>query len=593
VKHRRQRRARHRRTSLLRDHSLAGRASRALGWSVGSTVLSKISLFGVGIVLARLLGPHAFGTYAVAYVALLALLNFNDLGVSLAIVRWPGDPAKIIPTVTTLSVLGSVLIFAGCFFVAPVYAAAMGASSATGVVRVLALAVLSDAFTNVPAAVLQRTFRQGKRTIADQVNVWLGTAVTIALAWHGFGPMSLAVGRVAGCVASAVLLVAFAPESLRLGFDRTQARALLRFGLPLAGANVVAFAVGTADQLVVGRVLGTVALGFYVLALNIASWPIAFFSQPLRTVGPAVFARIKGDGAALGSTFVSAAGLLCAVSLPFCLSISGSARPLISVVYGIRWLPAARPLIWLAVLAAVQVFFFLAYDLFVVLARARFLLVSQLLWLGALVPALAAGGRADGLSGAALAELAVAAVLILPLYVAQLSKAGIRFGDLAAHLRLPFAGGLITGLVAAAGAVALGAVPALAVSGIAAGLILGVLAHRLGPGLAKLRHHGAESAGLGSHGRARPGPDPNGAMLTATMTLPVDPFPAGPGSGSQNPYHTVLRDICSYPQSALDPAATSPLYRLTVAELGWDPAMAARVRAVAGPADAPASEGTA
>jgi O-antigen/teichoic acid export membrane protein len=166
-------------------NSLTGRASRALGWSFGSTLLNKVSTFGIGVMLARLLGPHAFGTYAVAYVAMFALLNFNELGVSLAIVRWPGDPRDIIPTVTTISLTVSVVIYAGCFFGAPAYASAMGAPAATTVIRVLAILVLSDGFTNTPAAILQRNFRQGQRTIADQVNLWLGTGVTVALAWSG------------------------------------------------------------------------------------------------------------------------------------------------------------------------------------------------------------------------------------------------------------------------------------------------------------------------------------------------------------------------------------------------------------------------
>ena len=81
--------------------------------------------------LARLLGPHAFGTFAVALVALLAVLSFNELGVSLAIVRWQSDPAEIAPTVTTLSLVSSIIIYIGCFFGAPAFASAMGAPAAT------------------------------------------------------------------------------------------------------------------------------------------------------------------------------------------------------------------------------------------------------------------------------------------------------------------------------------------------------------------------------------------------------------------------------------------------------------------------------
>ena len=79
-------------------------AGRALAWSLTNTMVGRVGTVAIGVVLARILGPDEFGTYAVAFVALIALLSFNELGVSLAIVRWPGHPATIAPTVTTISV---------------------------------------------------------------------------------------------------------------------------------------------------------------------------------------------------------------------------------------------------------------------------------------------------------------------------------------------------------------------------------------------------------------------------------------------------------------------------------------------------------
>ena len=113
-----------------------------------------------------------------------------------------------------------------------------------------------DGLVCTPVGLLDRSFRQDRRMIADQVNGWLGALVSIGLAWAGLGAMSLAVGRIAGAVAGAVLYLAFSPEPLRFGFDRARARALLRYGMPLAGSTVVVFAVTNVDQLVVGHMLG-------------------------------------------------------------------------------------------------------------------------------------------------------------------------------------------------------------------------------------------------------------------------------------------------------------------------------------------------
>lgn len=196
--------------------------------------MTRLGTIGIGIALARLLGPAEFGTYAVAFVALIAVLSFNELGVSLAIVRWPGDPKAIAATVTTISTGCSVILFAATYFAAPYFASAMGNPAATDVVRVMAACIVLNGLVATPAALLQRYFRQGQRMAVDQVNVWLGAGVSLALVIAGMGAMSLAVGRVAASVVSGILFVAFSPLPFRFGFSAKSAKELLLFGLPLA-----------------------------------------------------------------------------------------------------------------------------------------------------------------------------------------------------------------------------------------------------------------------------------------------------------------------------------------------------------------------
>jgi O-antigen/teichoic acid export membrane protein len=485
--------------SLADKNTLVGRASRAVGWSFASNATARLGTVAIGIALARLLGPHQFGTYAVAYVALIAVLSFNELGVSLAIVRWPGEPSEITPTIATVSVSSSVALYVGCFIGAPAYAAAMGAPQAASVIRVLALNVIIDGVTSAPAALLQRQFRQDKKMLADQINCWLGAAITILLAWYGLGAMSLAIGRMAGCLVGGIPLVVFAPEGLRLGWNRAKARALFGFGLPLAGSSLVVFAVTNVDQIVVGRILGPTALGYYVLAFNLSGWPNTMFSQPVRAVAPAAFARVQHNRAAMATGFLSVVGLLCAVALPVCALLSGSAVPLIGFVYGSHWLPAAQALIWLALLAGLRIFFELVYDFFVVLARSRVVLTVQVVWLIALIPALIVGARTDGIFGAALAGFLVAASVVLSWYIVELNSVGIRPLALGSRLWLPLLGAALAGLSAVgATRIAPGDLTACLIAGLATMLIIGLLVHRMRPELALIRRSGSEVTPAGN-----------------------------------------------------------------------------------------------
>ncbi|MDO3704291.1 oligosaccharide flippase family protein [Micromonospora sp. C28SCA-DRY-2] len=459
---------------------LFAKASRALGWSLASTVVNRLSTLAIGVALARILGPDAFGTFAVALVVLLAVLSFNELGVSLAIVRWPGEPREIAPTVATLSVLTSTLVYAGLYLGAPLLARTLGDPGSTAVIRVLGLSVVVSGLVATPVALLQRAFRQDRKTVADLVTNWTSALASIGLALAGNGAMSLAFGQLAGSLAGAALFLVFAPQGLRFGFDPAKARALLRFGLPLAGSSIVVFATTNLDRVVVGATLGPTALGYYVLALQLASWPVTVFSQPVRAVVPAALARLQDDPPALRRSFLSAAGLLGSVTLPACLLLAAAADALIRFLYGDAWQPAAGVLLWLGPLAALRILFELCYDYFVVLADTRVVLTVQVAWFVVLLPALYAAGVLGGLQAAAAVQFAVALLVILPLYLLALRRSGIPSLPVAARLAPPLVGAVAVAavalLVARVGAVDL---VVLAVAGVAALATIGVLGFRL------------------------------------------------------------------------------------------------------------------
>ncbi|MEV6811674.1 oligosaccharide flippase family protein [Micromonospora sp. NPDC051296] len=456
------------------------RASRALGWSMASTIISRLSTLAIGIALARILGPDAFGTFAVALVVLLAVLSFNELGVSLAIVRWPGDPREIAPTVATLSVLTSTLVYSALYLGAPLLARALGDPGSTTVIRVLGLSVIVSGLVATPVALLQRAFRQDRKTVADLVTNWTSALASIGLALAGNGAMSLAIGQLAGSLAGAVLFIAFAPQGLRFGFDPAKARALLQFGLPLAGSSIVVFATTNLDRVVVGATLGPTALGYYVLALQLASWPVTVFSQPVRAVLPAALARLQHDRPAMRRSFLSAVGLLGSVTLPACLLLAAAADALIRFLYGDVWQPASAVLLWLGPLAALRIIFELFYDYFVVIADTRVVLTVQMLWFVVLLPALYATCVFGGLWQASAVQFAVALLVILPLYLVSLRRVGIAALPVAVRLGPPLLGAAVVVAVALlmARVTAIDLV-VLAVAGVTALAAIGVLGYRL------------------------------------------------------------------------------------------------------------------
>lgn len=463
------------------ESGLGERLRAGVAWSFLDSMLSRLGQLVVGIVLARLLSPRDFGVFAVALVAYTVIMSVNELGVSLTVVRAPaGEVDRFAPTVTTLALASSGMFTVLCMATAPLLARALGSAQATGSLRVLALAIPVAGLTAVPAGLLVREFRQGARFAADAAAFTVSTSLGIWLAVTGHGPLALAWSRVAGNAASAVAFYLLVPRVPRPGFDRAVAREALAFGLPLAGSSLLIYGVLNVDYVVVGTVLGPAALGLYTLAFNLSSWPVNAFSTVARSVSMPAFARLldagtggepSGERGGAAAAFERGATLLMIVSLPVSVLLAALAGPLITVVYGPKWAAAATPLVWLAWLGVLRVLAELGYDYLVAHARGRAILGVQLGWLGCLVPALLLGAHLGGLAGVGAGHVAVASVVVLPMYLRVIARTGVRPARLARALARPLLSAALAGAAATgiAGLVAGAGDPARLVAGGTAG----------------------------------------------------------------------------------------------------------------------------
>jgi PST family polysaccharide transporter len=416
------------------------KVSKALGLSFLNTVIGRLGTVITGIVLAHILVPADFGAFAVALVALNALLSINELGVSVALVRWPGNPRDIAPTVNTISMASSVLLYAICWFGAPEFADQLGSPGAAGVVRLLCSSVLIDGATAAAAQFVNREFRQGTRFVVDFSNLALSTGVTIGLAVAGFGPWSLAIGRLVGNGTSAILLFRLVSLWPKMGYDRRHAGELIRMGLPLAGASLLVMAMLNVDYVVTGHLLGAVALGLYLQAFNLASWPVNMFSTVVRRVSLAAFARVQHDPEQRREVLAKLTGLLMAATLPVCALLGLLALPLVTTLYGKEWQGATGALEFLVVLGAVRVAGELGYDYLVGLGYGRRTMWLQAGWFAALVVFLPIGAKLDGIRGVAAAHAAVAIVLVLPAFALAVRATGVPMGLLARSVARPVIG---------------------------------------------------------------------------------------------------------------------------------------------------------
>lgn len=415
---------------------LASQVRHGLAWSSINSLVLKLGTFAIGIILARLLAPEQFGVFAVALTVQLVLMSLADLGMTADLVRSP-DPARLAPTVATLGLTTGAMLTVTLVLSAQGLADLLGSPAAGPVIAVMAGSLLLAGAGVVPYAALQRRFAQKQLFVIAVADFLVGSALTVLLVLTGFGVMALALGRLAAQLVTLILQFALSGERVRPGFNRQVAPEVLAFGLPVAGANVLSWALLNLDNVVISRLAGPVALGFYFLAFNISNWPMSALGQVVRSISIPAFARLAtGRSDKSLSTMM---GPVWAVALLAGLMLAVLSAPLIELVYGSRWLPAAALLVWLGMFGALRTLFDLSASYLLARGAAKATLVVQIVWIAGLLPAAIVGMLVSGTTAVAAAHLLTGVLVVCPAYALALHRAGADIRPLAAKILPPLA----------------------------------------------------------------------------------------------------------------------------------------------------------
>ena len=408
------------------DPGFASALKRGTLWSALDVLVGRGGQFLLGVFIARILAPRDFGVFAVALVVHAVVLSVGELGVSAALIRDVEDTrARTAPTVATIALVTSALLGLLMAVTSGGVAGLLGTPKAAAPIAVMAINLPLLGLAAVPAALLRRDFRLDRVFVADTANLVLSGTFVVIFALAGWGPMALAWSWVIGQTATTVLLLAYRPGRFWPGWNTSEAKRLLAFGVPLAGANIVAYSVLNVDYVIVGRVLGATMLGFYVLAFNMSGWPMNVFGQVVRSVSLPSFSRLQRHGESMPDRFADGLRLVASISFPVCFVLGALARPLIETVYGERWSLAASALVGLALLGAARIVIELTGDFLITLGRTKAVFYAQLPWLAGLIVGLLVGVHTHGIAGAGAAQAVVSVGLMVPLYFFFTVRAGV------------------------------------------------------------------------------------------------------------------------------------------------------------------------
>ncbi|MDQ1640589.1 MAG: lipopolysaccharide exporter [Pyrinomonadaceae bacterium] len=385
---------------------LAKRIRSGFSWLVSSSLIGESIRFTRSVVLARLLLPEDFGLFGMALTIVAALNAVTMLGLDRTIVANKFDSRDELKahldTVWSAGLVRSLvitlLVAASAFPISRFYAQ----PQLNIIIPILGLVSCVQGLQNIGLVLLRKEISFARIFWYELATNAGGIALTVALALFLRNVWALVIGLLLTTALGTVLSYVFHSYRPRLAFEKVALRRVISLGKFTLVIAVASYVMNMADNVMVGRFLGTGALGNYSLAFNIASAPISVLVFSLVAVLFPAYAELNAQDPrrlelAVTKVFTIASMIMFTIAAPFFLL----AGDVVELLFGGRWTSAGKVLRVLALVIPLRGLSVLMATVFWGLNRPKQVAIGQALeavvFLVALYPLI----TAFGLTGAA------------------------------------------------------------------------------------------------------------------------------------------------------------------------------------------------
>lgn len=406
-------------------------ALRGAGWLAADTVGSRIIDMAFAVVLARLLSPEHFGLLAMAASSTAFFRLFANLGLAAAIVQRAEVDEETLSTAFWANLASGVVLFLLIAGLGEVFGLAFREPRVATIILVISLRFIIAAGSATQVAMISRRLDFRSLTLREISATTIGGLIGVACAYRGLGVWSLVAQELGRATVATVLLYRATGWRPTRRFSWPKFRSLWSFGGPILMSRLFAYLIRNADNVLVGRYLGAGMLGFYSFGFTIFSAPLNDFSAIIHRVMFSVLSRLQEDTGRFKEAFLRASRYATMLQMPAMVGLALVSAPLVEVVFGSKWLPAAPVVSLLSLAAVVGMMTSLAPSSIQASGRADLHLRGTLVAVAAYVPAFAVGLR-WGIVGVAAGYL-VATVALAPVGFRYMRQAtGIRGRELLA-----------------------------------------------------------------------------------------------------------------------------------------------------------------
>jgi O-antigen/teichoic acid export membrane protein len=318
-------------------HDIRRRVLSGLGWSGTTRILEQSLQFGISVVLARLLNPRDFGLIGMVLVFTGFASSLSDLGLGASLVQKQEVSDRHLDTVFWANAAAGIVLAAFFILAASLIAGFYKEPALRLLTCAIAIEFILSSLNVVQNALLDKNLNFRTKFWINSVSLSVSGTIALVLAFSGAGVWSLVARSITSRLVQVLVMWRLSSWRPRLAFDFPAFKELIRFGGNLLGSNAVLYWGGNFDKLFIGRLLGSSALGIYILADRLMRLALTNVTDITSTVMFPAFSAIQDEVESVRRNYLRAIRLISLLTFPMMIGLSVLADPAIRFVYGSKW----------------------------------------------------------------------------------------------------------------------------------------------------------------------------------------------------------------------------------------------------------------
>lgn len=321
--------------------SLKQKTTLGVLWTSGGKFVSLFLQFAITIFLVRTLTPRDFGYLAMAMVFIGFAQKFNDLGFGSALIQHKTIRTRHASSVFWINLMLGFFTGAVFWLAAPFISNFYGEPELNSITRVLSIIFIFHATEFVPNALLQRQMRFNKIAIIEIASVGISGVVALYMAFTGWGVWSLVAQLLIKSLTSSFLSWVFVQWLPRFWISRIAIKEILGFSLGYSGFHFINYWARKIDDLLVGRLMGTHALGIYDRAYQLMLHPVTIIIEVISKVMFPALSKIKDQHLRVKRIYLLTIAILAFAIFPMMAGLFVVGEPFVITVFGEQWIEVA------------------------------------------------------------------------------------------------------------------------------------------------------------------------------------------------------------------------------------------------------------